>query len=207
MTFRILSDIHLEFAPFSPLAIDADAIVLTGSTGEGLSELDWGEAANSKQPDPLCPRQSRVLRCSAAICAERSGHESRDRILPGQRVTCPSSYGRRSIYGPMGSHALLRLRACRRDACAVQSTGLRPVGPERGVQSVPSGGSMTVSDDRKTVMDAATALAGDPLRADRWFRTQPIPELSGKTAEQLVLEGRAADVLKYIAMLETGSTG
>lgn len=72
---------------------------------------------------------------------------------------------------------------------------------------MPSGGSMTVSDDRKTVMDAATALAGDPVRADRWFRTQPIPELSGKTAEQLVLEGRAADVLKYIAMLETGSTG
>lgn len=41
MKLRVFSDIHLEFAPFSPPAIDADAIVLAGDIGEGLKGLDW----------------------------------------------------------------------------------------------------------------------------------------------------------------------
>jgi predicted phosphodiesterase len=41
MKLRVYSDIHLEFAPFSPPAMDADAIVLAGDIGEGLSGLEW----------------------------------------------------------------------------------------------------------------------------------------------------------------------
>lgn len=41
MRLRVFSDLHLEFAPFSPPAIDADAIVLAGDIGEGLDGLDW----------------------------------------------------------------------------------------------------------------------------------------------------------------------
>lgn len=66
---------------------------------------------------------------------------------------------------------------------------------------------MSVSDDRRAVVDATAALAGDPLRADGWFRTQSIREFGCKTTEQLVLEGRAGDVLKYIELLGSGSTG
>jgi predicted phosphodiesterase len=49
MKLRVLSDIHLEFAPFSPPAIDADAIVLAGDIGEGLTGLDWAREQFPKQ--------------------------------------------------------------------------------------------------------------------------------------------------------------
>ena len=41
MKIRVYSDIHLEFAPFSPPAISVDAIVLAGDIGEGLAGLEW----------------------------------------------------------------------------------------------------------------------------------------------------------------------
>lgn len=41
MKLRILSDIHLEFAAFDPPAVEADAVVLAGDIGEGLSGLEW----------------------------------------------------------------------------------------------------------------------------------------------------------------------
>lgn len=56
-------------------------------------------------------------------------------------------------------------------------------------------------------MAAAVAFMGDRDRATAWYRAQGIAEFDGKTAEELVLEGREADVLKYIDMLSVGSTG
>ena len=37
MKLHILSDLHTEFADFSPLATDADVVVLAGDIGVGLS--------------------------------------------------------------------------------------------------------------------------------------------------------------------------
>ena len=43
MKLRVYSDIHLEFAPFSPPSLEADAIELAGDIGKGLSGLEWAQ--------------------------------------------------------------------------------------------------------------------------------------------------------------------
>ncbi len=63
------------------------------------------------------------------------------------------------------------------------------------------------ADDQDDVMIAATAVSGDADLAEKWFRNHPIDAFQGKTANQLVLEGRANDVLRYLEMLEAGPLG
>jgi Icc-related predicted phosphoesterase len=41
MRMRILSDLHLEFAPFQPADVDADVIVLAGDIHTGRNGLEW----------------------------------------------------------------------------------------------------------------------------------------------------------------------
>jgi Icc-related predicted phosphoesterase len=41
MHLRILGDLHLEFAPFVPPAVKADAVILAGDIGTGRSGLKW----------------------------------------------------------------------------------------------------------------------------------------------------------------------
>jgi uncharacterized protein (DUF2384 family) len=57
------------------------------------------------------------------------------------------------------------------------------------------------------VLAAATDLVGSASKAAFWFRNQPISDFDYKTAEVLVSEGRAEDVLRYIDMLSAGSAG
>jgi hypothetical protein len=57
------------------------------------------------------------------------------------------------------------------------------------------------------VLAEAAAFTGDQDRATAWYRAQGIAEFGGKTAEQLVLEGREEDVLRYIEMLDAGAAG
>lgn len=57
------------------------------------------------------------------------------------------------------------------------------------------------------VMRAAHDLSGDMTRAIFWYRNEPLPPFGYKTAEQLVSEGRAEDVLRYVASLEAGAAG
>ncbi|WP_157730778.1 hypothetical protein [Variovorax sp. HW608] len=54
---------------------------------------------------------------------------------------------------------------------------------------------------------ARDASGGDIARAMRWYRTEPIVPLDYKTAERLVAEGRAADVLRAMRCSEVGLTG
>lgn len=54
---------------------------------------------------------------------------------------------------------------------------------------------------------AAVAFMGDRDRATAWYRAQGIAEFDGKTAENLVREGREDDVLRYIQMLDAGPLG
>lgn len=53
------------------------------------------------------------------------------------------------------------------------------------------------------VIAAVVARVGDSKQAASWYRT-PLPDFAGKTAEVLVEEGRANDVLKYIELLNAG---
>lgn len=63
------------------------------------------------------------------------------------------------------------------------------------------------SRDALRVIDAATALSGESDAASSWFRTELLPAFACKTAEQLVSERRAEDVLAYLASLEVGVAG
>ena len=57
------------------------------------------------------------------------------------------------------------------------------------------------------VLTAATELVGGAAEAEFWFRNHRIADFNDKTADVLVAEGRAEDVLRYIEMLSTGSAG
>ncbi|MCU7937544.1 MAG: metallophosphoesterase family protein [Candidatus Thiodiazotropha sp. (ex Dulcina madagascariensis)] len=43
MKLHILSDLHIEFGDFEPLATDADVVVLAGDIGVGVEGLRWAE--------------------------------------------------------------------------------------------------------------------------------------------------------------------
>jgi uncharacterized protein (DUF2384 family) len=57
------------------------------------------------------------------------------------------------------------------------------------------------------VLRAASDVSGDVERAMFWYRNAPLPEFDYKTAEQLVSDGRAEDVIRYVLSLETGDAG
>ena len=57
------------------------------------------------------------------------------------------------------------------------------------------------------VMRAAHDLSGDISRSIFWYRNEPLPPFGYKTAEQLVIEGRTEDVLRYVSSLEAGAAG
>jgi uncharacterized protein (DUF2384 family) len=57
------------------------------------------------------------------------------------------------------------------------------------------------------VLAAASDLVGSASKAAFWYRNQPLSDFEYKTAEVLVSEGRAEDVLRYIDMLSAGSAG
>ncbi len=45
---------------------------------------------------------------------------------------------------------------------------------------------------------------GSALMAYAWYRSEPLPGFSGRTAMQLVREGRAEDVLDFIDAVDAG---
>ncbi|WP_250482174.1 MbcA/ParS/Xre antitoxin family protein [Caballeronia sp. GACF5] len=61
--------------------------------------------------------------------------------------------------------------------------------------------------DALRVIRAASELAGDVSKALFWYRNEPLPVFDYKTAEQLVSDGRADDVLRFVASLEAGAAG
>jgi len=50
MRLHILSDLHLEFEPFSPPAVEADAIILAGDISTGRNGLKWALTAFPDRP-------------------------------------------------------------------------------------------------------------------------------------------------------------
>ena len=57
------------------------------------------------------------------------------------------------------------------------------------------------------VLRAASDVTGDVERAMFWYRNEPLPVFGYKTAEQLVSDGRADDVIRYVVSLEAGAAG
>jgi Icc-related predicted phosphoesterase len=50
MRLHILSDLHLEFAPFTAPAVQADAVILAGDIGNGHDGLEWALKAFVDRP-------------------------------------------------------------------------------------------------------------------------------------------------------------
>ena len=76
-----------------------------------------------------------------------------------------------------------------------------------GVFASPERAGRGLISDVACVIEAATNINGDMHEAAAWFRSQPLSAFAFKTAEQLIRDGRAEDVLRYLASFETGSTG
>lgn len=55
MKLHILSDLHLEFAPFEPGAVGADVVVLAGDIGPGATGLRWAARAFAGTPIVYVP--------------------------------------------------------------------------------------------------------------------------------------------------------
>ncbi len=50
MRLHVLSDLHLEYAPFAPPQVDADAVILAGDTGPGIAGVEWAKEAFEGRP-------------------------------------------------------------------------------------------------------------------------------------------------------------
>jgi len=50
MKLHVLSDLHTEFADFSPPETDADAVILAGDIGVGLGGIEWAARQFPKAP-------------------------------------------------------------------------------------------------------------------------------------------------------------
>lgn len=55
------------------------------------------------------------------------------------------------------------------------------------------------------ILATVAEMAGDESRAVIWFKHQPIPGWAGKTAYDLVEEGKAAQVLAYLEAVRSGA--
>lgn len=62
----------------------------------------------------------------------------------------------------------------------------------------------TSSDEVNTILALAAEMAGGEDRAVNWFEQQPIPGWAGKTACDLVREGKADKVLAYVKATRAG---
>ena len=61
--------------------------------------------------------------------------------------------------------------------------------------------------DVARVIAAATDISGDVSKALFWYRNHPLAEFDYHTAEQLVVQGRADDVVRYVSSLSAGPAG
>lgn len=61
--------------------------------------------------------------------------------------------------------------------------------------------------DAVRVMGAAAEVNGSFQDAAFWFRNEPISAFDFKMPEQLVSEGRAEDLLRYVQSLSAGAAG
>jgi uncharacterized protein (DUF2384 family) len=57
------------------------------------------------------------------------------------------------------------------------------------------------------ILELAKQMAGDEQRASTWSKHQPIPGWAGKTAYDLVQEGKADQVLTYLEAVKSGVYG
>ncbi|MCI5046882.1 MAG: MbcA/ParS/Xre antitoxin family protein [Aquisalinus sp.] len=58
--------------------------------------------------------------------------------------------------------------------------------------------------DMIEIINRILPWTGGELAAFAWYRSQPLPSFGGKTAEDLVQEGRSEDVKNYLSRIAEG---
>jgi uncharacterized protein (DUF2384 family) len=61
-----------------------------------------------------------------------------------------------------------------------------------------------MDDATLRILTMAEEMAGNKQRAATWFEQQPIPGWDGKTAYDLVQEGKADKVMDYLEAVKSG---
>lgn len=56
------------------------------------------------------------------------------------------------------------------------------------------------------ILNRVVPWEGSPLAAYVWFRSQPLPSFGDATPQQLVREGRANDIRRYLDRIAAGGT-
>ena len=64
-----------------------------------------------------------------------------------------------------------------------------------------------IRDNIRVLRAASDVAAGDIKRAIFWFRNEPLREFDYKTAETLVADGRADDVIRLLESYDAGAAG
>jgi hypothetical protein len=64
-----------------------------------------------------------------------------------------------------------------------------------------------IRDNLRVLRAASDVAAGDIKRAIFWFRNEPLREFEYKTAETLVADGRADDVIRLLESYDAGAAG
>lgn len=64
----------------------------------------------------------------------------------------------------------------------------------------------TLMHDVERVVAAAESISGDRANAVEWL-SQPLATFGGKTALELIAEGRTDDVIGYLQSFESGYVG
>lgn len=86
-----------------------------------------------------------------------------------------------------------------RNTLAAKGGGARAGAATAGARKVDAALSPVVR-----VLAMASEMAGGEERAAIWFKHQPIPGWAGKTAYDLVREGKAGKVLAYLEAVRSG---
>jgi len=111
MRIRVLSDLHLEVAPFDPPAAAADVVVLAGDIDNGASGIEWAKAtftgpvifvAGNHEPfDAEFHAAAAALRAAAAG-SNVSVLDCDEAVLDGVRFLGCTLWSDFALYGPAG---------------------------------------------------------------------------------------------------------
>lgn len=111
MRIRVLSDLHLEVAPFDPPAAAADVVVLAGDIGNGAAGVEWAKrhfagpvvfvAGNHEPFDAEFHATAAALRAAAAGSNVRV-LDCEETVLGGVRFLGCTLWSDFELYGPPG---------------------------------------------------------------------------------------------------------
>ena len=111
MRIRVLSDLHLEVAPFDPPSAAADVVVLAGDIDNGASGIEWAKrhfagpvifvAGNHEPFDAEFHATAAALRAAAAG-SNVSVLDCNEAVLDGVRFLGCTLWSDFALYGPAG---------------------------------------------------------------------------------------------------------